>query len=125
MGEVAIGSGIGKYIEALNGQNADAAFTAADDLEALSSSAGVLGYERHWTPTLQSTIAYAVANLEESALLSPSTIEQTQDGRANLIWAPDPKVDIGGEVLYGRRENQDGASGEAWRFQFSMIYKIN
>jgi hypothetical protein len=125
MGQFAFGKGIGRYIESLNGQNADAVFTSDNNLEALNARAAVLGYEQHWNPTLQTTIAFAVANLDENTLLSSSTIKQTQDGRVNLIWSPYQKMDIGGEVLYGLRKNQNDAEGEAWRFQFSMIYKIN
>lgn len=125
MGEVAFGKGIGRYIESLNGQSADAVFTSDNNLEALTARAAVIGYEQHWTSNLQSIISFAVANLDEDDRLSASTIKQTQDGRVNLIWSPYQKVDVGGEVLYGLRKNQNDAEGEAWRFQFAMIYKIN
>ncbi len=125
MGEFAFGKGIGRYIESLNGQNADAVFTSDNDLEALTARAVVLGYEQHWTSNLQSTFAFSLANLDEDARLSPSTIERTIDGRMNLIWSPIKKMDVGGEILYGQRKNQNNAEGNAVRFQFSMIYKIS
>ena len=124
MGEAAFGNGIGRYIEALNGQSADAVFTRIDELDALSATAAVIAYERHWNDTLQSSVAFSVASLDENSRLSPSTIKQTTDARANLIWAAWKKVDIGGEVLWGERENQNGATGDALRFQFAMIYKL-
>ncbi len=124
MGEVAFGKGIGRYIESFNGQSADALFVSPSDMEALQAGSGVLAYERHWTATLQSSIAFAMAALDDDDRLSSSAIKETQDGRVNLIWAADKKVDVGGEVLWGKRENQNGADGEAWRLQFSMIYKL-
>jgi hypothetical protein len=66
-----------------------------------------------------------MVNLDENDLLSPSAIKETQDARVNLIWSPYHRVDVGGEVLYGMRTNQDDADGDALRFQFSMIYKID
>ncbi len=124
MGEAAFGEGIGRYIESLNGQNADAVFVSEFDMEALQASSGVIGYERHWTPTLQSAVAFSTAILDNDSRLSPSTIERARDFRLNLIWAADKKVDVGGEMLWGERENQDGSDGDAWRLQFSMIYKL-
>lgn len=124
MGEVAFGSGIGRYIESFSGENADAVFTSATEMEALQATAGVIAYEHHWNDAFQSSIAYATAMLDENSALPGSAIKQTQDGRFNLIWAAYKKVDIGGEMLWGERENQDGAKGDAWRFQFSMIYKL-
>jgi hypothetical protein len=125
MGEVAFGEGIAKYVESFNGQNVDAVFTAGNNLDALMVVAGVLGYEQHWNDELQSTLAISGATLEDDSRLSTSTIKQTQDARVNLIWSPYHKVDVGGELLYGRRENQDGADGDDVRLQFSMIYKLN
>jgi hypothetical protein len=93
-------------------------------MEALTATAAVLAYERHWNDTLQSSVAFSLANLDENSRLAPSTIKQTTDARANLIWAAWKKVDIGGEVLWGERENQNGATGDALRFQFAMIYKL-
>lgn len=123
MGEVAVGKGIGRYIESLGGQNADAVFVSRTEMEALDAGAIVLAYERHWNRALQSSIAFASASLDDD-LLGGSAIKQAQDARVNLIWGAYSKVDIGGEILYGRRENHDGAEGEAWRLQFSMIYKL-
>jgi hypothetical protein len=43
----------------------------------------------------------------------------------NLLWSPYKLVDIGGEVLWGRRDNQDGSHGDNWRFQFTTIYRLH
>jgi hypothetical protein len=49
----------------------------------------------------------------------------TRDVRGNVIWSPYKMVDIGGEVLYGTRENRNGERGNALRLQFSMIIYFN
>ena len=124
MGQATVGKGIGRYIESFTGENADAVFVSSSEMEALETWAGVLAYEHHWNGSLQSSIAFSVATLDERRELSSAAIRQTQDGRLNLIWAAYEKVDIGGEMLWGQRKNQDGARGEAWRLQFSMVYKL-
>ena len=42
----------------------------------------------------------------------------------NLRWHPAERVMLGGELLYGVREDQDGDNGEAFRVQFSAQYKF-
>jgi hypothetical protein len=42
-----------------------------------------------------------------------------------LFWTPYRPVDVAGELLWGRRENQDGSTGTALRFQFALIFRIN
>jgi hypothetical protein len=34
-------------------------------------------------------------------------------------------VDIGGELLWGRRENRNGVEGDALRAQVSLIFYLN
>lgn len=124
MGEVAAGKGIGRYIESFSGQNADAIFVSEFDMEALQATSGVIAYQHHWNETLMSSLALAGAVLDDDSRLAPSMIKETKDARVNVIWAAYKKVDIGGEMIWGERKNQDGATGEAWRLQFSMIYKL-
>lgn len=40
-------------------------------------------------------------------------------------YTPYRLVDAGGEVLWGRRDNQDGSQGDSWRFQSPGIYRLN
>lgn len=123
-GQFVFGSGIGRYVESLAGQSADAVFRGSK-LKALPARGYVLGYEHHWTSSLQSNLAFALADLTTDAVQSNSTIKRTQDARINLIWSPFRLVDLGGEVIWGRRDNKDGSHGAARRFQISMIYNFN
>ena len=125
MGQFAFGSGINRYIESMGGQNVDAVFGSANSLVALPSRAGLIGYERHWTPKLMSVLTYSIADLSYNTGLSGSTIKRTQDGRVNLIWTPFRLVDLGAEFMWGRRDNQDGTHGDATRIMFSTIYRFN
>jgi hypothetical protein len=125
MGQVVYGEGIGRYVESFGGQDVDAVFDADDDLQTIALYAVTLGYIHHWRSGLKSGLAFSMADLEPEAPQPAGSIEQTRDVRVNLIATPMPKVDIGGEVLYGRRRDVSGAAGEAWRLQFAVTYHIN
>jgi hypothetical protein len=125
MGQVVYGEGIARYVESLSGQSADATFDAAGDLEALPVTAVVVGFIHHWSSTLKSGISYAVADVDNADSQSASAISRTRDFRVNLVYTPFRLVDVGGEALWGRRDNKDGSYGEAWRGQFAVIYRFN
>jgi hypothetical protein len=40
----------------------------------------------------------------------------------NLVWSPIDHMDIGGEYLWGQRDNKNGDVGTARRIQFSTKY---
>jgi hypothetical protein len=119
------GDGVARYIEALGGQSVDAVLSADGNLELLRSRAFTIGYTRHWTKDLKSGIAYSSSDVKSEPAESGAVIDGTDDFRVNLVYAPYALVDIGGELLWGRRQNADGSHGEAWRAQFAVIYHFN
>ena len=119
------GDGVARYIVALGGQNVDAVLTSDGELTTLRSRAFTIGYTRHWSKQLRSGIAYSSSDVESDPAESGSTIDGTDDFRVNLIYTPYSLVDIGAELLWGRRENVNGARGEAWRAQFAVIFHFN
>ena len=42
----------------------------------------------------------------------------------NLLYMPVKNMTVGGELLWGKRENKDGQSGDDTRVQFSARYKF-
>lgn len=124
MGQFAFGNGLGRYIESMSGQNVDAVFRG-DTLKALPARTAVLAYTQHWNPHWQSNFAGAIASVSTDASQPGGTIRQTRDIRGNLIWSPYQMVEIGAELLYGKRINRDGSEGDAVRLQFSMIFNFN
>lgn len=124
-GQFMVGEGVARYIEALGGQNVDAVLSADGSLSAIRSQGGLIGYTRHWHARLRSGLAYSTASVDDHTGLGGGVIERTQDLRMTLVYTPYPLVDVGGEVLWGRRDNQDGSHGDAWRLQFAVIYRLN
>jgi hypothetical protein len=127
-GMFATGDGIARYIEALGGQNVDAVLSPDGDLATRRSRGFTIGYTHHIGSQLRAAVAYSSSDIESDpseAGAIVNGINGTDDFRATLIATPYPLVDIGGEILWGRRENVDGSSGEAVRFQFAVIYHFN
>jgi len=125
MGQIAHGEGIARYVESLSGQNVDALITPAGELQTIPATAAVIGYIHHWSSKLKSGIAYGLADVDKDPLLPAATIAETEDARVNLIHSPVPLLEYGVEALWGTRENQDGASGEAWRAHFAITLHFN
>lgn len=125
LGQFAIGEGAARYIEALSGQNLDAVLLPSGSIEGVRTQAGNLSYIHRWTPALKSGVSFSASFVGDNAALSSTQIDRLMDLRGNLIWTPYRLVDIGGEVLWGERRNRDGASGDALRFQFAVIYRLS
>jgi hypothetical protein len=125
LGQFAIGEGTGRYIEGLSGQNLDAVLTSSGSMQGVRTQSGNLGYIHKWSPTVRSGLNVSTSFVDDDAALAPGAINRLMDVRGNVIWTPYRLVDFGGEVLWGERRNQDGTSGDAWRFQFAIIYRLN
>ncbi len=124
MGQLAIGKGMGRYIEAFGGMGSDAFLSADGDLEAIQSWGAVLGYSHTWTDKWQSTIAAAMAELDNISGQADDAIKSVRSAHLNLVYHPFPQFVVGGEVMWGERENFDGVAGDATRFQLSVQYKF-
>jgi hypothetical protein len=125
LGQFAVGEGTGRYIEALSGQNLDAVLTSTGSIQGIRTQAANVGYIHKWSDTVKSGISFSTSYVEDDAALSSTTIDRLMDVRGNIIWTPYRLVDIGGELLWGERRNKSGDSGDAWRFQFAVIYRLN
>jgi hypothetical protein len=125
LGQFAIGEGTGRYIEGLGGQNLDAVLTSSGDLHGIRTQAGNIGYIHKWSATVRSGMSFSTSSVEDDSSLPSTAIDRLMDVRANVIWTPYRLVDFGGEVLWGERRNKDGSSGDAWRLQFAIIYRLN
>ena len=70
---------------------------------------------------LSDTNRVSVDNLD---FQDDSAYARTDRAIINLLWMPVTHVDVGGELLWGRRENKDGASGTARQIQIGAKYQF-
>jgi len=116
------GEGIASYLGDLGGLDLDGVVDARGDLQTLQQYGGWVGYTHLWSGRLRSTLTYSQLRLERDSLLAPSIFRRSDYAAVNLIWQPAPSWSWGAEVLYGKLEQQDGASGDVFRVQTALKY---
>jgi hypothetical protein len=127
---VVFGRGIASY---MNDGGTDLAPGGAATLtgpEAIHAEAvglvGVVVYLDHqWTKSLSTSIGYSRNQVDNTSLQSADAFHVGQYASVNLLWAPDPHIMMGGEFIWGQREDKDGATGDDNRVQFSAKYKFS
>jgi hypothetical protein len=123
--QVAGGNGIARYVNDTNGLGLDAVLVApGEDLDGLGLFAGMLAYQHWWTPKWGSTFCYSYVTVDNASGQAPSDYHSGQYAVANVRYYPAERVMLGGEALYGIREDNDGDRGDDLRLQFSAQYRF-
>jgi hypothetical protein len=60
----------------------------------------------------------------DAALTGWSATERVQSFHANLIYSPLPKLDIGAELIWGRRSLENDAEGDLRRLHTHVKYSF-
>jgi hypothetical protein len=123
--QLVYGQGIGRYINDTNSIGGlDAVFDLNGKLKALPIWAANIAYQHWWLPKLRSTILYSIVDIDTFGFQPDSAYAKTERAAVNLLWSPIPRIDVGGELLYGRRTNKDGNDGSAVQMQFQAKYRF-
>jgi hypothetical protein len=87
---------------------------------------GVIAYLDHkWNKSFASSIGYSRTQVDNSSLQADNAYRSGQYASVNLLWTPDKHLLFGGELLWGQREDKNGASGDDTRIQFSAHYSFS
>jgi DcaP outer membrane protein len=124
--QVAYGNGIERYINDTSGLGIDAAVTSVQNphLRPLPVIATYGALQHFWIPQLRSSIIYSFDQVQNTEAEPGSTYHQGNYTAGNLIWNPFGSLTVGGEFLYGWRDNKDGSTGNAPRIQFAAKYNF-
>ena len=122
--QVSYGEGIGRYVRSFTGTDSDAVIGPDGELQILPVQSYVFGYRHFWTPNLRSGVIFAIARLTNQSAQPADAIHQTRSPRVNLLWSPWHLVDIGGEYMWGERQNADGSKGDASRLHFAIKFRF-
>jgi hypothetical protein len=122
--QTALGEGFARYIEDLDGSGSDAALDSNGNLVALPAIGAFVGWNHRLTERLQSNLVYGLARVSNSAGQTSDTFHRSEYFSGNMIWSPLPKLDLGLEILWGSRQDNNGARGEAVRLQFSTTFRF-
>jgi len=86
---------------------------------------GVSAYYDHWwSSKFSSSIGYSLTQVDNTSGQTPDTYKRGQYASANLLYYPVENVMVGGEYLWGDRENKNGDSNDNNRVQFSVKFSF-
>jgi len=121
------GTGIGRYVNDLSSVgNFDGIFNPeTGDLELFDVLAGYVSWQHWWRGDLRSNFTFGAVSVDNPGFVDEdSAYRRTYRFSSNLLWAPSPRIDLGLEYLWGRRENENGANGDASQIQLGAKYKF-
>jgi hypothetical protein len=113
--QVAYGPGIASFRGGITG-----APDANDQIEGVDTFATMLSYQHYWRDDLYTHVIYSYGEEDNTAGQADDSPHALEYAAANLVWEFTDKVFVGGEWLYGTREDNDGASGSANRLLIAV-----
>lgn len=117
------GRGIGRYVGFALG--ADGVIDGGGDIDATGLLAGYAAWRHVFSPQWRGNLFYSRAEYDNDiALTGPGITRSAQSIHANLIYSPMPKLDIGAEVIFGRRTIESGESGDLRRVHTHVRYSF-
>jgi len=129
------GMGVARYINDLNSAGGqDAIFVpSTGELRPLGAYGFYVDYEHHWEagnifglglslPELRSSLIWGFVNVTNLAEQPDDAYHRTNRLGLNLVFSPIARLDVGGEFVYGTRENKDGGRGRARQLQLRLRY---
>ncbi len=117
LGSFTYGDGVGRYI--LNGFGQDAIVEEDDDVEPVESWGLTVGLSQALTDDLTAAVAYGRFQVEDQVDLG-SDLANTNSVHTSLFWNPIDRLTFGGEVIWGNREDANGASDDNIRLQTAV-----
>jgi hypothetical protein len=84
-----------------------------------------LYYDHYWNDEWSSSIGWSRTQVDNTSFQSADAFHSGDYASVNLLYTPDPNILMGAEFLYGRREDNDGATGEDYRLQISVKYSFS
>ena len=117
------GHGIFHYIND-NFVNNDVAYDNRGHLTALPFLGLMGGYTHRWSDRFRSTATFGYNNLNNEPTQGALAYHETYYSSLNVIYQLRKRLTIGLEGLYGRKEVQDGTSGDVFRIQLSLVYSL-
>ena len=116
-GSATVGKGAAHRVVALGFDGGNDAVITPGGLDPMTHWQVYGGYSHYWAESLNSAIAVAYTELDNSAFQPDTAIHRAGSLHVNLIWFPYKKISTGIEYMWGFRENKDGADGTANRIQ--------
>jgi len=119
------GAGIATY---MNDGGVDMAPTtgvaATADAKAVDLTGLTAYFDHYWNSKWSSSIGYSYDEVDNLAGQAGNAFKRGEYFSANILNTPAENVLIGAEILWGKREDFNGNSGDDNRIQFSLKYNF-
>jgi hypothetical protein len=123
------GDGIASYMNDGGMDLGPEIVTPAPNLQATGKAVPLTGivayYDHYWNDMWSSSIGYSYTEVDNTNYQTADAFHKGEYASANLLAYPAKNLLIGGELMWGKRTNNDGSSGDATRFQFSVKYNFS
>ena len=117
------GRGIGRYLGL--GVASDTVLDARGNLEPIDGYGAFAAWRHAFSPKLRTNLFYSMAHYDnDPALTGWTATERVQSLHANLIYSPLPRLDIGAELIWGRRSLENDAEGDLRRLHTHVKYSF-
>lgn len=117
------GAGVGRYLGFALGS--DTVLDEEGRLHAMDGYGGFAAWRHAFSPKLRGNLVYSMAVLDNDAALTGYEVtEKAQSVRANLIYSPFPKLDLGVELSHAQRRLENGEAGDMNRIHTHVKYNF-
>ena len=110
------GDGVGRYI--LNGFGQDAFLEADGDISTIEAYGVTAQVTQQVTDKV--TLGLAYGRYEALDTFGPNDLDNVNTVHATAFYSPTDRVTLGGELIWGNRENDNGDDDDAFRVQTSV-----
>jgi hypothetical protein len=125
LGQIVHGNGIASYMNDGGMDLAPDGTSLDPEAKAVPLTGWLIYYDRYWSDRWSSSFGYSVTQVDNTALQAPTAFHKGEYASVNLLYTPTPNLLIGAEAIWGQRTDNDGASGDDFRFQFSIKYSFS
>ena len=127
--QVVYGEGIASYMndggmDLAPAADYDAGVVADLEAEAVPLTGVLAYYDHYWSDKWSSSIGYSFTEVDNTNFQDPGAFKKIDYASGNLLYYPAENLMVGGELMWGQRKNNDDASEDDVRFQFTVKYNF-
>jgi len=87
---------------------------------------GMMAYvDFNWSKQWTSSVGYSFDKVDNTNYQEPTAFHKGEYASANLMWHPASNIFTGGELLWGKKTDNEGKTGTDLRFQYSFHWDFS
>ncbi|MEM9245451.1 MAG: DcaP family trimeric outer membrane transporter, partial [Cyanobacteria bacterium P01_F01_bin.153] len=119
---VQAGRGFTRYYGTFTTAGLDGFINNEGNIDPVGGFGGYVAYQHWWSDRLQSNFTFSFLDLDLPDSAPSDSFDNGIFAEANLFWTPVDDVTMGAGIVYGDREDFNGAEGSGVRFHGSIRY---